>query len=186
MRACVFPMLRARVGQAGDRAVLAVPLLIKGTVVGALTKADRMGRTFTEAEVQLAEAVADQAAIALENARLYQAQEARAARLRIQATQNQLISSSLDTDEILRRIARTAVDLTSATFVEFWTADEAAQQMRLRAFSDSEISTDKHLTALAFGQGGVGWVAVHRQRLSIPDVFADDRVRTRRGGRRTA
>ena len=170
---------RARAEQAGDRAALGVPLMIKGTVVGALAMADTIGRTFTETEVQLAEAFADQAAIALENARLYQTQEVRAERLRILATLNQLISSSLDTDEVLGRIARAAVDLTHATFVEFWTADEAAEEMHLRVFSNPAIGTDKRLSMLRFGQGGVGWVAVHRQRLSIPDVFTDERVRAR-------
>ena len=168
---------RARIEQSGDRAVLAVPLLIKGTVAGALALADTMGRTFTETEVQLAEAFADQAAVALENARLYRIQEIRAKRLRVLATLNHLISSSLDTDDVLGRIARATVDLTNAAYSEFWAADEAAQQMHLRVLSHPEIGTDKRLTTLAFGESGVGWVAVHRQPLSVADVFADDRIR---------
>lgn len=45
----------------GSCALLSVPLVVKGTVIGALSIADRPGRVFDE-EIRLAEAFADQAA----------------------------------------------------------------------------------------------------------------------------
>ena len=62
---------RERMERAPFRAVLAVPLLVQARVVGALVLGDPAGRRFTEEEVQIAEAFADRAAIALETARLY-------------------------------------------------------------------------------------------------------------------
>jgi PAS domain S-box-containing protein len=56
---------------AGSFSVLAVPLQAKGEVIGVLTIKDRAGRVFNEREVALLTAFADQAAIALENSRLY-------------------------------------------------------------------------------------------------------------------
>ena len=50
--------------------------------------------------------LADQAGIAIENARLYETLETRADRLRTLARLNQLISSSLDMDAVLHEIAR--------------------------------------------------------------------------------
>jgi PAS domain S-box-containing protein len=70
------PEIRARVERAPYRAVLAVPLIVHDTVVGALALCDRRGRTFDEEDVRMAQAFADQAALALANARLYR--EARA------------------------------------------------------------------------------------------------------------
>jgi GAF domain-containing protein len=59
------PEVRARIERGRTRAMLAVPLIVKGAVVGALSVGDRAGRTFDEREVRLAQAFADQAALAL-------------------------------------------------------------------------------------------------------------------------
>jgi len=67
------PEIRARVERAPYRAVLAVPLIVHETVVGALALCDRRGRAFDDEDVRLAQAFADQAALALANARLYRA-----------------------------------------------------------------------------------------------------------------
>ncbi len=61
------PEVRAHLEQGRTRAILGVPLLVNGAVVGALAIGDHVGRTFTEHEVRLAQAFADQAALALAN-----------------------------------------------------------------------------------------------------------------------
>ena len=71
------PEIRHRVERTDYRSVLAMPLCVQDTVIGALGVGDRAGRIFEPEEIKLTEAFADQAAIALENARLYaQAQQA--------------------------------------------------------------------------------------------------------------
>jgi PAS domain S-box-containing protein len=55
-----------------DRAVLAVPLRVTGRIIGTLAVSDRTGRRFTPAEAALLQAFADQAALAVENARAYE------------------------------------------------------------------------------------------------------------------
>jgi GAF domain-containing protein/PucR-like helix-turn-helix protein len=54
-------------------ALLGVPLVIRGEVVGALFAADRSERSFQAGEIALLSAFADHAAVALDNARLYEA-----------------------------------------------------------------------------------------------------------------
>ena len=66
------PDHQARMKRAGFGAVLAVPLVVQGRVIGALSLGNTVGRQFTDEEVQVVEAFADRAAIALETARLYQ------------------------------------------------------------------------------------------------------------------
>ncbi|HSF29831.1 MAG TPA: PAS domain S-box protein [Candidatus Tectomicrobia bacterium] len=66
------PEVRVAVERSSHRATLAVPLLIGERVIGALSIEDRDGRVFTEDEVRLLQTFADQAAVALENVRLYQ------------------------------------------------------------------------------------------------------------------
>jgi len=65
----------------GPRSCLAVPLLVKGVVIGALTFISARTRRYTPQDLELAEELARRAALSAENARLYQgAQEALQAR----------------------------------------------------------------------------------------------------------
>jgi signal transduction histidine kinase len=66
---------RSRLLDSGQRALLATPLRPGGRIIGALTVGDRTVREFTAAEIALVQAFADVAAVALENARLYEEAE---------------------------------------------------------------------------------------------------------------
>jgi signal transduction histidine kinase/ActR/RegA family two-component response regulator len=74
---------------AGCRAVLAVPLRAKGEVIGALSIGDKIGRVFSDAEMMLLQTFADQAALALENARLFL--DAKRSYEELKRTQDQMI-----------------------------------------------------------------------------------------------
>jgi len=62
----------AAVEEAGVRAFIAVPLKARGAVIGVLAVDGRTPRAFREEDQQLLSALADQAAIAIENAKLYE------------------------------------------------------------------------------------------------------------------
>ena len=62
---------RRRLAAVGHRAVLAVPLQARGQVMGALSVAYSIVRTFTEGETAVLQAFADQAALAIRNAQLF-------------------------------------------------------------------------------------------------------------------
>jgi signal transduction histidine kinase/CheY-like chemotaxis protein len=64
--------MRTRIEASGNRAVLAVPMHAKGDLIGVISIADGAVRDFADAEVALLQALGDQAALAIENARLYQ------------------------------------------------------------------------------------------------------------------
>jgi PAS domain S-box-containing protein len=63
---------REALDRASHRAVLAVPLRAKGEIIGALSIADSTSRSFSPSEVELLEAFADEAALALSNAWLHE------------------------------------------------------------------------------------------------------------------
>ncbi|WP_020423379.1 GAF domain-containing protein [Amycolatopsis sp. ATCC 39116] len=71
------------VGPEGLVALLGVPLVIRGEAVGALFAADRSERSFQAEEIALLSAFADHAAVALDNARLYDASRTALQELRI-------------------------------------------------------------------------------------------------------
>jgi signal transduction histidine kinase len=80
-RVRLTPEMRALISRAPFRAVLAVPVMLHGQAIGTLSLLDRKGRLFTDDEAWFLQAVAHQAALALENARLYEEAE----RLRAEA-----------------------------------------------------------------------------------------------------
>jgi PAS domain S-box-containing protein len=73
------------------RTVLAIPLIQQERISGVLAITDQAGRIFTDEEIRLAQAFADQAATALDNAQLYQ--ELQRAYAKLAHTQDQLIQA---------------------------------------------------------------------------------------------
>jgi two-component system NtrC family sensor kinase len=102
----------------GDRAVLVVPLIVRDRVFGTLMIRDITGRRFEPAEIELAQAFADQAAIALDNAHLFE--EAHAGRdFLASVTQN-------SADGILTTDADGRITFFSQGAQEIWGREEAA------------------------------------------------------------
>jgi signal transduction histidine kinase/CheY-like chemotaxis protein len=65
------PEFRQGLEGAGHHAVLAVPLQVKGEVIGAISTAHAEIRSFSQAEIDLLQAFADQAALAMRNVQLF-------------------------------------------------------------------------------------------------------------------
>lgn len=97
------------------QSALLIPLVVRGQVVGqAEIWESRRRRLFTLAEEQLVQALANQAAVALENARLFAETSDALARERNLNAVAQAISSSLDLSTILQTVVRLAVELVRA------------------------------------------------------------------------
>ncbi len=98
--------LRARGTRLPQQALLAAPLVAGGRVLGALAVRDRTGRRFTPDDVRLVQAFADQAATALENARLHGETEERLRETTTLLAVGQALSQPGPTGEVMRRVAR--------------------------------------------------------------------------------
>ena len=83
----------------GWRAVLAVPLLHEGKSVGAITVGKAEPKAFSERQVQLLQTFADQAVIAIENVRLFEAEQQRTREL------SESLEQQTATSEVLRIIS---------------------------------------------------------------------------------
>jgi GAF domain-containing protein/CheY-like chemotaxis protein len=77
--------------RAGVGSFLSVPLRARGKIIGVVNIGDVAGRVYSDGQIALVETFAAQAAVAIENARLYQ--EAREAYQQLAETQQQLVQS---------------------------------------------------------------------------------------------
>jgi two-component system, NtrC family, sensor kinase len=88
----------------GHRTVLAVPLLREGIVIGSISLRRASARLFTDAQVALAETFAGQAVIAIENTRLFVAEQASKRELQTS------LEYQTATSEVLNVISRSPTD----------------------------------------------------------------------------
>ena len=89
----------------GWRAVLAVPLLRDGEPVGAITVAKAEPAPFSDRQIQLLNTFADQAVIAIENVRLFEAEQQRAREL------SESLEQQTATTEVLKVISNSTGEL---------------------------------------------------------------------------
>ncbi|MBI3781170.1 MAG: GAF domain-containing protein [candidate division NC10 bacterium] len=91
------------------KSLISVPLMWQNSVIGALVL-HRIGATkgFTDSQIHLASNIASQVAMAIENARLVQATQARLRESETLLAVSQSVSSTLDLKETLQRVAREA------------------------------------------------------------------------------
>ncbi|HEY2072060.1 MAG TPA: GAF domain-containing protein, partial [Gaiellaceae bacterium] len=89
---------------------IAVPLVAHGRVLGAITFAwSESGRRYEQADTMLAEELGRRAALAIENARLYQSELEAQRRIAFIVEASDVLARSLDYDETLNTLARLAV-----------------------------------------------------------------------------
>jgi signal transduction histidine kinase/CheY-like chemotaxis protein/methyl-accepting chemotaxis protein len=98
----------------GFRSILCVPLMREGVAIGTIALRRREVQLFTDRQVALLQTFADQAVIAIENARLFEEVKARTEEL------SESLQQQTATADVLKVISRSAFDLTSVlqTLVE--------------------------------------------------------------------
>jgi PAS domain S-box-containing protein len=173
---------------AGIRSWLGVPMLVNERLIGmiALDKSDP--GFYTREHTQLAEAFTAQAAIAIENARLYQqAQREISERKRVDQAlwqrnrelkllnrAGQVINSVLDLDQVLVIVLEEVRHLLGAAASSIWLTDPETDEMVCQQAAGPHGETVRGWR-LSPGEGIAGWVARHGESLILPDVQADER-----------
>src|SRR5262249_11978288 len=170
------PAHRRAATQPGYHGFPGGPLRTRPPTTGLPTVYSKERRHFSDDDVQLACALADQASLAITKDRLLRKAQHRATHLQALVHLSQTVSSSLDTDQVLATIARAAADLMAVPAVVVWVADDAQRRLTARAFSNEALAAGHPVTDIPFGDGAVGWSATHRRVLDVADLLADRRV----------
>jgi GAF domain-containing protein len=156
------PSTRAFIKTSGLRAVLAVPLLAGDRALGAvLSVRDTLG-PFTAEQVELAQAIASHAALALENAHLFTLEAARRSQIEALTEVAREIAGELGRARLLRLIAERAGRLFDARGAIFLLRDN---QLLPEATTEPGLS----LPAFAMGSGITGLCAEQRRGMLVND-----------------
>ncbi|HMA43577.1 MAG TPA: GAF domain-containing protein, partial [Gemmatimonadales bacterium] len=147
--------------------VMAAPLVIGDRLVGAIASVHSdPARTFGQRELRLLNLFAAQAAVAIENARLYSVARSRAAEQQALLDTLSDLSGELELDKLLRTVLERAVTLLDVTGGELAIYDENAKDLLIVASHNME--TDVTGTRMALGEGAMGRAAQTLQPLIIP------------------
>src|SRR5262249_5623162 len=150
--------------------------------IGAITIRRLEVRSFTPTQIKLLETFADQAVIAIENVRLFQELQARTSELarsvgelRALGEVGQAVSSTLDLETVLTRIASHAVQLSGADGGAIYEYDEDTQEFQLRGSNQIERELVDALRAspIQLGGGAMGHAAVTRAPVQVTDVLEE-------------
>ncbi len=161
-------------------AILEMPLKWQDRTIGVLAiNADAQKRTFNHDDVWLATLLANQAAIAIENARIYEEERKRATQLELISGITQRMASILDLDELLHQVAHLIKDTFDYSDTSILLVEANTGEILLKATTGPSGRLVEKLR-LRVGQKGItGWVAHSGEPLLANDVSREPRYHFR-------
>jgi two-component system, NarL family, sensor histidine kinase UhpB len=134
--AATHPLAPAYWEAFGMRSALLIPLTLHDEVIGTLNLDQPEGPyTWSQAQIELGMTIANQAALALENARLFTEAERRRREAEVVAELAKDINASLDLDTVLQRIAEGAKELCRSDQACITLPDSGSEAMRFRCWA---------------------------------------------------
>ena len=156
------------------RSELAIPLIVKNRVIGVLNLETHEAGRFTEEHKRLLTLIGSRMAVGIENARLHTRTTRQARTLVLLNEIARELTSILNVDELLKRIAELLSRLIDYQMFSILLLDAAGEKLQHRfSLRFQENIQLKHDVPL--GDGLVGYAARHRQAVLVPDVSKDPR-----------
>ena len=158
----------------GAKSAICVPLLARERLVGVLTLVHSIPDAFNEEHLELMQAIADQAGVAVLNARLYTESQRQARVMTALAEGAASINTSLRVDDVLQRILNQTIQALQVETAAVALTDPASGQLVFRAASGQNAGNilDRHIP---LGEGLTGAVARDGRGVVVPAVDAEKR-----------
>jgi GAF domain-containing protein len=164
----------------GVRTFLVAPMLREGSPIGVITFSRMEVRPFSDRHIKLLETFASQAVIAIENVRLFKELQARTSELARSVGElkalgevGQAVSSTLELETVLTRIASHAVQLSGADGGAIYEYEESTQEFHLRGSHqiEKELVEALRSSPIQLGWGAVGQAATTRVPVEVADIL---------------
>jgi signal transduction histidine kinase len=168
-------VLNPRLREKGIKSLLGVPLLVHGEVVGVLHVGTLAQRDFTANEIELLQLAADRAAIAIEHARVFEAE--RTARTKLEGVQavTDIALAHLELDELLPVLLPRIRDILHTDTCAVLLLDEQQNELVARAAVGLEEEVERGVR-IPLGAGFAGRIAATGRPVILDDVAEADVV----------
>jgi len=163
----------------GLRSLLAIPMLRDGTPIGTIGVGRVEPGRFPQSQIDLLQTFADQAVIALENARLFKELQSRTEQLTRSVDQltalgevGRAVSSTLDLETVLTTIVSRAVQLSGLDGGVVFEYSEGTEEFLHRAATETggTLAEARRTTRVRRGEGVVGQTALTLEPAQVPDI----------------
>ena len=156
----------------GMQSELVVPLIHKSRPIGALNILSHNRGQFSQRDVAIVTQFAAHVAVALINARLFERSRLDAEAFETLADIGREVASVLDLEELFTRIAQlTKRVIDYRTFGILLVNDDNELEMQLAVKYGEKVQVPR----VPLGEGLVGYAALHREVVLVPDVSQDPR-----------
>jgi sigma-B regulation protein RsbU (phosphoserine phosphatase) len=155
------------------QSILAVPLRHQGKVIGALNLLSDRKDAFTARDEAILRQFGAHVAQAIVNARLFESEREYAATLETLAEIGREMSAILDLDELLTRVAHLVKRLIGYRTFGIALLADGSDMLELKvaiSYGDGRAAAPVRL-----GEGLIGYAALHKEAVLIPDVSKDSR-----------
>ena len=149
------------------RSHVGVPLLMGNELIGTLELVSYQPHAFTQNDVTMLQTVANQAAVAIQNARLFQETRQRAEEMAALREATAEVSRYLEAERILHSIAERATKLLHGQGGALYRVD--AERQSLTVIVCYDLVHDVTGATIQFGEGLAGRVAQKRQPMIVND-----------------
>jgi NtrC-family two-component system sensor histidine kinase KinB len=160
--------------QTSPKSAVCAPLLVHDRLIGVMTLVHPKAGFFTPDHLSLGQAIADQAGIAVLNARLYQESQRQARVMTALAESAATITASLNLEDVLDRILGQISQALSVQAVSLSLAEPERGELVIKAvkgWTNRESTNNR----FRIGQGIAGWVAREGRGVIVPEVKSDPR-----------
>ena len=152
---------------------LVVPITYKSRAVGALNVLSHNHGQYGERDVEILRQFGAHVAVALENSRLFEQERRDADAFETLAEIGRDVAALLDLDELLPRLAQLAKRVVDYRTFGLLLLNEQTQFLEMRVAV--QYGEKVALPHVKIGEGLVGYAALHREPVIVPDVSKDPR-----------
>jgi phosphoserine phosphatase RsbU/P len=157
----------------GMASTLAVPLIYKKKALGALNILSRTRDQYTEQDAAILRQFAAHVAVALANARLFERERADAEAFEMLAEIGKEVAAVLDLDQLLSNIAQLTRRVVDYRTFGIMLYDDVRQELEMKVAV--QYGERCEIPKVRLGEGLVGYAALHREAVLVPDVSKDPR-----------